>query len=55
MMLASQALTMTIGLIITFGGLGVVVNGLIVYILVQVRGEHQQNIEYRTQHRDQPG
>lgn len=52
MILADDATAKTLGLIATFGGLGVVVNGLIVYILIQVRGEHQQNVEYRTQRRD---
>jgi hypothetical protein len=42
----SAALTKDIGLIATFGGIGVVVNIIIVYILVQVRGEHRQNQEY---------
>jgi hypothetical protein len=50
--LADEAFTKTIGLIITFGGIGVVVNGLIAYIVVQVRGEHRQNDEYR---RRRPG
>jgi hypothetical protein len=45
--LATEALSKTLGLIATFGGLGVIVNALIVYIVVQVRGEHQQNEEYR--------
>ena len=52
MIATSQATTDTIGLIITFGGLGLVVNGLIVYILIQVRGEHLDNVEYRTRRRD---
>ena len=37
----------TFGLIATFGGIGVVVNVIVVYIVVQVRGEHLQNEEYR--------
>lgn len=47
-MIASAATSKTLGLIATFGGIGVLVNVLIVYILVQVKGEHQQNEEYRT-------
>jgi hypothetical protein len=43
----SKALSMDIGLIATFGGIGVVVNIIIVYIAVQIRGERQQNQEYR--------
>jgi hypothetical protein len=46
---ASQAFAKTFGLIIIFGGIGVIVNGIIIYIAVQVRGEHQQNEEYRAQ------
>ena len=42
----SAAVTKDIGLIATFGGIGVLVNGLIVYIVVQVRGEQRQNLEY---------
>ena len=40
-----EALVKTLGLIITFGGIGVVVNILIIYIAVQIRGEHRQNQE----------
>jgi hypothetical protein len=43
----SRAFATTFGLIVTFGGIGVVVNVIIVYIVIQVRGEHQQNEEYR--------
>jgi hypothetical protein len=53
MILADEATSKTIGLIATFGGIGVIVNGLIVYILIQVRGEHQQNLEYRSERREQ--
>jgi acid phosphatase family membrane protein YuiD len=42
----SAAITKDIGLIATFGGIGVVVNIIIVYIAVQVRGERRQNQEY---------
>ena len=45
----SQALSMDIGLIVTFGGIGVIVNVIIVYIAIQIRGERQQNQEYREQ------
>lgn len=49
---ASAAFDKTIGLIATFGGIGVVVNIIIVYIAVQVRGERRQNREYmESQHR----
>jgi len=43
---ASEALVKTIGLIATFGGIGVVVNVIIVFIAVQIRGERRQNQEY---------
>ncbi|HEY0517036.1 MAG TPA: hypothetical protein VGD00_07945 [Solirubrobacteraceae bacterium] len=43
---ASEAFAKTFGLIVTFGGIGVVVNIIIVYIVVQIRGEHRQNEEY---------
>jgi hypothetical protein len=43
---ASEAFSHTAGLIITFGGIGVIVNIIIVYILIQVRGERRQNEEY---------
>jgi hypothetical protein len=43
---ASQAFAKTFGLVVTFGGIGVIVNVIIVYILVQVRGERRQNEEY---------
>jgi hypothetical protein len=43
---ASQAFVKTFGLIVTFGGIGMIVNVIIVYIFVQVRGEHRQNEEY---------
>ena len=47
MLAVSKAFSNTFGLIVTFGGIGVVVNVIVVYIAIQVRGEHQQNEEYR--------
>jgi len=44
---ASEATGKTIGLIATFGGIGVIVSVFIVYIVIQIRGERQQNREYR--------
>jgi len=41
-----EAFAKTFGLIVTFGGIGVIVNVIIVYIIVQVRGERRQNEEY---------
>jgi phage shock protein PspC (stress-responsive transcriptional regulator) len=41
----SQALGQTVALIITFIGIGVLVNLLIAYIVAQVLAEHKQNQE----------
>jgi len=41
--LAAGATEFTIGLLITFGGIGLIVNGLIVYIVIQALGERAQN------------
>ena len=49
----SRALSTDIGLIATFGGIGIVVNVIVVYIAIQVRGERQQNQEYRERLLDQ--
>jgi hypothetical protein len=49
----NRALYTDIGLIATFGGIGVIVNAIIVYIAVQIRGERLQNQEYREQLLDQ--
>jgi heme/copper-type cytochrome/quinol oxidase subunit 2 len=43
---ASEAFAKTFGLIVTFGGIGVIVNVILVYIAVQIRGERRQNREY---------
>jgi hypothetical protein len=53
MVLANEALSKTIGLIATFGGIGVIVNGLVVYIIVQIRGERQQNLDYQSSRHQQ--
>lgn len=48
MVLASSTATdFTIGLIAIFGGIGLVVNALIVYIVAQILGERRQNQEYQ--------
>jgi hypothetical protein len=44
----SKALSTDIGLIITFGGIGVIVNIIVVFIAVQIRGERRQNLQYRS-------
>lgn len=41
--LASAAVSKDIGLIVTFIGIGIVVNIIIVYIAVQIGGERHQN------------
>ena len=43
---SSAAFSKTFGLIVTFGGIGVIVNVILVYIAVQIRGERRQNQEY---------
>ena len=43
---ASEAFVKTFGLIVTFGGIGVFVNVILIYVAIQVRGEHRQNEEY---------
>jgi len=45
----SRALVETFGLLVTFIGIGVVVNVIIVYIAIQVRGEHLENEKYRAE------
>ena len=51
---ASEAFVKTLGLIVTFGGIGVIVNVILVYIAVQIRGERRQNQEY-LESRQPPG
>ena len=43
---ATEAFVKTVGLIATFRGIGVLVNVILIYIAVQVRGERRQNQEY---------
>lgn len=47
LVLGSAASTFTIGLLVTFLGIGVIANVLIGYAVVQVFGERQQNEERR--------
>jgi hypothetical protein len=44
---SSTATGFTIGLIAIFGGIGLVVNALIVYIVALVLGERRENQEYQ--------
>jgi hypothetical protein len=55
MLAFSKAFNETFGLLATFGGIGVVANVLIVYIIIQVRGEHQKNEEYRAERQRRSG
>jgi len=52
---ASAAVSKDVGLIVTFIGIGVVVNVIVAYIAVQVRGEREQNRQYTTRGRDAAG
>jgi hypothetical protein len=46
LLLASAATTKDIGLLATFLGIGVVVNVIVVFIAIQVRGERHQNQQH---------
>jgi hypothetical protein len=39
----SYAFTKTFGLIVVFGGIGLIVNVILVFIAIQIRGERHQN------------
>jgi hypothetical protein len=52
---ASAAFSKDVGLLITFLGLGVVVNVIVVYMAIQIRGERGQNQEYLSSRRRSPG
>jgi hypothetical protein len=43
MVLADYATNVTVGLIVVFGGIGVVVGGLIAYVAAQAMGERAEN------------
>ena len=48
---ANEALKVDFGLLVTFGGINVVVFAIIGFIAFQVRGERQQNQEYMRERR----
>jgi hypothetical protein len=48
---ASAAFSKDVGLIVTFVGIGVFVNVLLVYLAIQIRGERAQNREYLARRR----
>lgn len=52
---SSPAFSKDVGLIVTFVGIGVIVNVLLVYLAVQIRGERAQNKEYVANRRRTPG
>ena len=43
---ADQAFAKTFGLLITFGGIGLIVTAIVMYIAFQIRGERRQNKDY---------
>jgi len=48
---ADEAFSKTFGLVVTFGGIGLIVNIILIYIALQIRGERRQNQEYRASRR----
>ena len=54
MIATNEAFVKTVGLLATFGGIGVVVNVILIYLFFQVRGERRQNEEYLAPH-EPPG
>ena len=46
-MIASTAFQFTFGLLVTFIGIGIIANVLIVYAIAQVLGERSQNQEHK--------
>ncbi len=51
----SEAATKDIGLIATFGGIGLLVNIILVYVAIQIRGEYRQNKQYMASRRSSNG
>jgi len=49
------ATSKTIGLLITFIGIGILVNIIVVYIAAQIRGERQQNQNHLAARKTQGG
>jgi hypothetical protein len=41
-----EAFVKTFGLLVTFVGIGIIVNIILVYIAIQIHGERKQNKEY---------
>ena len=55
MIAASQAVSKTFGLVATFGGIGLIVNAIVVFIVIQVRAEHRENERYRASRAERLG
>jgi hypothetical protein len=49
---APSSFGQTLALLITFLGIGVIANVLIVYVVVQVMAEHKQNLERQQKFHD---
>jgi hypothetical protein len=47
----SEAFVKTFGLLVTFLGIGLIVNIILIYIAIQIRGEHRQNEELMSSRR----
>ena len=47
---ADQATSKTIGLLVTFIGIGIIVNVILIYIAFQIGGERRQNREELSSH-----
>jgi hypothetical protein len=43
----SEAVSKDVGLLATFVGIGLIVNVIVIFIAIQIRGERQQNKQYR--------
>jgi uncharacterized membrane protein len=55
MLAASAAFSKTFGLLVTFIGIGIIVNVILIYIAIQIRGERRQNQEYLASKRPNGG
>ncbi|MGH2904299.1 MAG: hypothetical protein ACRDK7_12075 [Solirubrobacteraceae bacterium] len=48
---SSEAVSKDIGLVAVFGGIGLLVNLILVYVAIQIRGERRQNKQYMVSRR----
>jgi ABC-type transporter Mla subunit MlaD len=51
----SEAVSKDIGLIAVFGGIGLLVNVILVFVAIQIRGERRQNQQYMASRRSSNG